>query len=51
MIRNKKDQLEKEELKYKEIGEIVGCTEGNARIKVHRALNELKTIFRTLENR
>lgn len=39
------------ELKYKEIGEIVGCTEGNARIKVHRALNELKTIFRTIENR
>jgi RNA polymerase sigma-70 factor (ECF subfamily) len=39
------------ELKYREIGEIVGCTEGNARIKVHRALNELKTIFRTLENR
>ena len=36
------------ELKYKEIGEIVGCTEGNARIKVHRALNELKTIFRTI---
>jgi len=39
------------ELKYKEIGEIVGCTEGNARIKVHRAMNELKTIFQTLENR
>jgi len=39
------------ELKYKEIGEIVGCSEGNARTKVHRALNELKTIFRTLENR
>lgn len=39
------------ELKYKEIGEIVGCSEGNARIKVHRALNELKTIFRTIENR
>ena len=27
----------------------VGCTEGNARIKVHRAINELKTIFLTLE--
>lgn len=39
------------ELKYKEIGEIVGCTEGNARIKVHRAMNELKTIFQTLETR
>ncbi len=38
-------------LKYREIGEIVGCSEGNARIKVHRALNELKGIFLTLENR
>lgn len=37
------------ELKYKEVGEIVGCTEGNARIKVHRAINELKSIFLTLE--
>lgn len=39
------------ELKYKELGEIVGCTEGNARIKVHRALNQLKDIFLTLERR
>jgi RNA polymerase sigma-70 factor (ECF subfamily) len=37
------------ELKYKEVGEIIGCTEGNARIKVHRAINELKNIFLTLE--
>jgi RNA polymerase sigma-70 factor (ECF subfamily) len=37
------------ELKYKEVGEIIGCTEGNARIKVHRAVNELKNIFLTLE--
>jgi RNA polymerase sigma factor (sigma-70 family) len=37
------------ELKYKEVGEIIGCTEGNARIKVHRALNDLKNIFLTLE--
>jgi len=39
------------ELKYKEVGEIIGCTEGNARMKVHRALNDLKEIFLTLENR
>ncbi len=39
------------ELKYKEVGEIVGCSEGNARTKVHRALNELKEIFLTLEKR
>jgi RNA polymerase sigma factor (sigma-70 family) len=37
------------ELKYKEVGEIIGCSEGNARIKVHRAVNELKSIFLTLE--
>lgn len=37
------------ELKYKEVGKIVGCSEGNARIKVHRAINELKNIFLTLE--
>lgn len=37
------------ELKYKQVGEIVGCSEGNARIKVHRAINELKNIFLTLE--
>ncbi|TJY37834.1 RNA polymerase sigma factor [Pontimicrobium aquaticum] len=39
------------ELKYKEIGKIIGCSEGNARIKVHRAVNELKNIFLTLDNR
>lgn len=39
------------ELKHKEVGEIIGCTEGNARLKVHRALNELKDIFLTLETR
>lgn len=39
------------ELKYKEIGEIMGCTEGSARTKVHRALHELKDIFLQLEKR
>lgn len=39
------------ELKYREVGEIIGCTEGNARLKVHRAMNDLKGIFLTLENR
>lgn len=37
------------ELKYREVGEIIGCTEGNARIKVHRALNALKKVYLTLE--
>lgn len=39
------------ELKYKEVGEIIGCSEGAARTKVHRALNDLKAIFLTLERR
>ncbi|MBL4642420.1 MAG: RNA polymerase sigma factor [Flavobacteriaceae bacterium] len=39
------------ELKYKEVGEIIGCSEGAARTKVHRALNELKEVFLTLEKR
>lgn len=38
------------ELKYKEVGEIVGCSEGTARTKVHRAMNDLKEIYLTLEN-
>ncbi len=39
------------ELKHREVGEIIGCSEGAARTKVHRALNELKEIFLTLEKR
>jgi RNA polymerase sigma-70 factor (ECF subfamily) len=38
------------ELKYREVGEIIGCTEGTARTKVHRALSDLKQIYLTLEN-
>ena len=37
------------ELKYKEVGEIIGCTEGTARTKVHRALHSLKQIYLTIE--
>ncbi|MEL6560441.1 MAG: RNA polymerase sigma factor [Bacteroidota bacterium] len=33
------------ELKYKEIGEVLNCSEANARIKAHRALTALRTIF------
>ncbi|WP_299674995.1 RNA polymerase sigma factor [uncultured Tenacibaculum sp.] len=39
------------ELKYKELGEIIGCSEGNARIRVHRALHDLKKIYLTLDKR
>ena len=39
------------EVKFSEIGEILGCSEGTAKVKAHRALNELRTIFLQLENR
>lgn len=39
------------ELKYSEIGAIIGCSEGTARTKAHRALNDLRTIFLELEKR
>lgn len=38
-----------QEKKYQEIGEILGCTEGAVKVKVFRALQELKTIYRQLE--
>ena len=36
-------------LKFAELGQIVGCTEGAAKVRVHRALKELRTIFLELE--
>lgn len=38
-----------QEKKYKEIGEILGCTEGAVKVKVFRALQELKVIYQQLE--
>ncbi|MBY0436532.1 MAG: RNA polymerase sigma factor [Cyclobacteriaceae bacterium] len=35
--------------KYKEIGEILGCTEGAVKVKVFRALQELKSVYQQLE--
>lgn len=35
--------------KYKEIGEILGCTEGAVKVKVFRALQDLKEVYRKLE--
>jgi RNA polymerase sigma factor (sigma-70 family) len=35
--------------KYKEIGEIMGCSEGAVKVKVFRALQELKEVYRKLE--
>ena len=40
-----------QEKKYKEIGEIIGCTESAVKVKVFRALQELKAIYQQLENR
>ncbi len=37
------------ELKFSEIAKIVGCTEGAAKVRVHRALKDLRTIFLQLE--
>ena len=38
------------DLRYKEIGEIMGCSEANARIQSHRALQELKATFQNIQN-
>ena len=38
-----------QEKKYKEIGEIIGCTEGAVKVKVFRALQELKEVYKKLE--
>ncbi len=37
------------ELKFREIGDVLGCSEGAAKVRVHRALKELKRIFLELE--
>lgn len=38
-----------QEKKYKEIGEILGCSESAVKVKVFRALQELKEVYRKLE--
>jgi len=38
-----------QEKKYKEIGEIIGCTESAVKVKVFRALQDLKAIYHQLE--
>lgn len=38
-------------MKYSEIGELLGCSEGAAKVKAHRALNDLRTIFLRLETK
>ncbi len=36
-------------LKFSELGEIIGCSEGAAKVRVHRALKELRGIFLELQ--
>ncbi|WP_211297992.1 RNA polymerase sigma factor [Flagellimonas meridianipacifica] len=36
-------------LKFSELAEIIGCSEGAAKVRVHRALKELRGIFLELE--
>jgi RNA polymerase sigma-70 factor (ECF subfamily) len=38
-----------EEKKYKEIGDMLGCSEGAVKVKVFRALQDLKQIYQQLE--
>jgi len=38
-------------VKFSEIGTILGCSEGAAKVKAHRALKDLRTIFLQLETR
>jgi len=38
-----------QEKKYKEIGDMLGCSEGAVKVKVFRALQELKQIYHQLE--
>lgn len=38
-----------QEKKYKEIGDLLGCSEGAVKVKVFRALQELKVVYLQLE--
>ena len=38
-----------QEKKYKEIGDLLGCTEGAVKVKVFRALQELRVVYHQLE--
>jgi RNA polymerase sigma factor (sigma-70 family) len=39
-----------QELKYEEIARVLNTTEGAVKVRVHRAMNELKTIYLRIEN-
>lgn len=40
-----------QEMKYKEIGDLLGFTEGAVKVKVFRALQELKVVYQQVEKR
>ena len=37
--------------KYREIAELLGCTESAVKVKVFRALQELKVLYREIETK
>ena len=39
-----------QELKYEEIGRLLGCETGAVKVRVHRALQQLREIYATLES-
>jgi RNA polymerase sigma factor (sigma-70 family) len=39
-----------QELKYQEIAQVLNTTEGAVKVRVHRAMNELKTMYLRIEN-
>jgi len=39
-----------QELKYQEIAQVLNTTEGAVKVRVHRALNELRTVYLRIEN-
>ncbi len=39
-----------QELKYEEIARVLNTTPGAVKVRVHRAMNELKKIYRTIDN-
>ncbi len=40
-----------QELKYAEIAEILGVSEGAVKVRIHRAINQLKAMYQTVETK